>query len=62
MVEFIVNSKTYTTTKALLSMVNYKRELRMEADVRRGKVEKVIKFVERIKKIHEKARAVLRKI
>jgi len=32
--------------------VNYGRELRMEVDIRKkGKVEKVIEFVERIKKI-----------
>ena len=44
-------------------MVNYEKELRIGADVKRkGKMEKVIKFVKRIKKIHEKAGAVLRKI
>ena len=33
-------------------MVNYDRELRMEVDIRRKeKVEKVMEFVERIKKI-----------
>jgi len=44
-------------------MVNYGKKLRIGADVKRkGKVEKVIKFVKRIKKIYEKAGAVLRKI
>jgi len=44
-------------------MVNYRRELRIGADIRRKeKVEKVINFVKRIKKIHEKAEVVLRKI
>ena len=33
-------------------MVNYSRDLRMGADIRRkGKVEKTMKFAERIKKI-----------
>jgi len=42
--------------------VNYSRELRIEADIKRkGKVEKVIKFAERMKKVQEKAGAVLRK-
>ena len=35
-----------------LFMTNYRRELRMEVDIRRkGKMEKVMEFVERIKKI-----------
>ena len=35
-------------------MVNYGRELRMEADIRKkGKVEKAMEFVERIKKVQE---------
>jgi len=63
MAGFIVNSKIYTETNSLLSMVNYRRELRIGADIRRKeKVEKVINFVKRIKKIHEKAEVVLRKI
>ena len=42
--------------------MNYSRELRIEADIKRkGKVEKVIKFTERMKKVQEKAGAVLRK-
>jgi len=43
-------------------MANYKRELRMGIDIRRkGKMEKVIEFAERIKKIQEDTRAALRK-
>jgi len=35
-----------------LFIANYKRELRIEADIRRKeKVEKVIEFVERMKKV-----------
>ena len=40
------------TTKVSLFMANYERELRMGIDIRRkGKMEKVIEFAERIKKI-----------
>ena len=43
-------------------MANYKREMRMGGDIRKkGKVEKAMEFVERIKKIHEEAGAVLKK-
>jgi len=43
-------------------MTNYKRELRMEVDIRRKeKVEKVTEFVERIRKFQEKVGAALRK-
>ena len=44
-------------------MVNYRRKLRMRVDIRRkGKVEKAIEFVKRIKKVQEKAGATLRKL
>jgi len=43
-------------------MVNYKRELKMRVNIKRkSKVEKVIEFAERIKKIQKKVGAVLRK-
>jgi len=43
-------------------MVNYKRELRMGIDIRRKrKIEKVMEFSERIKKIQEDAGAALRR-
>jgi len=58
-----VNNKTYLATKVSLFIANYGRELRMKADIRRkGKVEKVIEFAERIKKVQEKAGVALRKI
>jgi len=41
-------------------MINYSRELRIEAE-RKEKVEKATKFVEKIKKVQEKAEVVLRK-
>ena len=60
--EFAVNNKVHTATKVLSFMANYGRELRMEGDIRkRGKVEKVMKFVERMKKVHEEAGAALKK-
>ena len=41
-------------------MANYGRELRMEVDLRRkGKIEKAIEFVERIRKVQEEAKAAL---
>jgi len=44
-------------------MVNYSRELRTRADIRRkGKVENIIDFVEKMKKLQEKAEVVLKKI
>ena len=49
-------------TKVLPFMANYGRELRMGGDIRkRGKVEKATEFVERMKKVHEKAGAALKK-
>ena len=61
--EFAVNNKIYIVTKVLLFMANYGRELRMEGDIRKkGKVESAIEFIERTKKVHEKAGAALKKI
>ena len=48
--EFAVNNKVYLAMKVLLFMANYRRELRIGIDIKRkGKVEKAIKFVERMK-------------
>jgi len=61
--EFAVNNKVHTATKVLPFMANYGRELRMGDDIRRrGKVEKVMEFVERMKKVHKDAGAVLKKV
>ena len=50
--KFVVNNKIYSATKMFLFIANHGRELRMGADIRKkGKVEKVIEFVERIKKM-----------
>ena len=60
--EFTVNNKVHTATKVSLFMANYGREMRMGGDIRkRGKVEKAVEFVERMKRIYEEAGAVLKK-
>jgi len=60
--EFVVNNKVYTATKVSLFMANYGRELRMGDNIRkRGKVEKAMEFMERIRKVHEEAEAALKK-
>ena len=49
-------------TRILSFIANYKRELRMGMNIRRKeKVEKVTEFAERMRKIQEKAGAVLKK-
>jgi len=61
-VEFVVNNKVHTVMKVSPFMANYGRELRMGGDIRkRGKVEKIMEFVERMKKVHEEAGAALKK-
>jgi len=61
--EFVVNNKVHTATKVLPFMANYGRELRMGGDIRkRGKVEKVTEFMERIKKVHKEVGAALKKV
>jgi len=52
MAEFVVNNKIHSITKVFLFMINYSRELRMGADIRRkGNVKKTTEFAEKIKKI-----------
>jgi len=61
--EFTVNNKVYLATKVSLFIVNYDRELRMRANIRRkGKVENVMEFSERMKKVQEEAEAALREV
>ena len=60
--EFAINNKTHLITKVSLSIANYGRELRIGIYFRRkGKIEKVIEFAERMKKIQKEAGAVLKK-
>ena len=62
MTKFAVNKKTHLITKVFLFIANYRRELRMGADIKkRGKVEKVTEFAERIKKVQKEAEVALRK-
>ena len=63
MAEFVVNNKTHSATKISLFIMNYGRELKIEADIRRkGKVERAIEFVKRIKKVQKKTEVILRKV
>jgi len=44
-------------------MANYRRELRMEADIRKKeKIEKAMEFVERLKRVQEEVGAALKKV
>ena len=54
--KFAVNNKVHITTKMSPFMTNYGRELKMEGDIRKKeKVESVVEFVERMKRVHEEA-------
>jgi len=60
--EFTVNNKIYLTTKVSPFMANYGREVRMEGNIqKKGKVEKAMEFVERMKRVQEEAGAALKK-
>ena len=62
MAEFTINNKVHSTTKVSLFMANYGRELRMGGDIRRkGKVEKAMEFVEKLKRVQEEVEAALKK-
>ena len=46
--EFVINNKTYSTTKVSPFMANYSRKLKMGIDLRRKeKIEKATEFAER---------------
>jgi len=60
--EFAVNNKIHSTIKISLFMANYGREVRMGGDIwKKGKVEKVMEFVERMKSVQEEAEAASKK-
>jgi len=60
--EFIVNNKVHSATKISPFTAIYGRELGIGADIRRkGKVEKVTEFAERMRKIQEETRVTLKK-
>jgi len=61
-VEFMYNNKIHMVTKILLFKVNYGQDPRMGFERRKKKKYKAAeKFIERIKKIQEKAKVVLGK-
>ena len=63
LVEFAINNKAYSTTKMSLFIVNYGRKLKIGIDIRRKeKMEKVTKFVERMKKVQKETRVALKRI
>ena len=58
-----MNNKAHTATKVSPFMANYRRELRMEGDIRKKKkIKNATKFAERIKRVYKKAGAALKKI
>ena len=60
--KFTANNKVHSATKVFLFMENYGRELRIRANIRRKeKVEKTMKFPERMKKIQKKVGVALKK-
>ena len=60
--EFVINNKAHLTTKVSPFIVNYRRELRMGVDTRRkGKMEKSMEFVKKMKKIQEEAVVALKR-
>ena len=62
-VEFAVNNKVHSTTKVSLFIANYGRELRIGEDLRKkGKVEKAMEFIERLKRVQEEAEVALKKV
>jgi len=62
MAEFVYNNKIHTVTKTLPFKVNYGQDPRMGFERRRkGRYEAVGKFMEKMKKIQEKAKAALGK-
>jgi len=51
----------HLTTKISPFIANYKREIRMEVDLRRkGKVEKAMEFAERMRKVQETGVSLMR--
>jgi len=61
--EFAFNNKVHIMTKSLPFKVNYEQELRMGFKIKKKeKYAKVEKFVKKMKKIHEEAKAALKKL
>ena len=63
MAEFTVNNKIHSMTKMSPFMANYGREVRIGEDIwKKGKVEKAMKFVKRMKRVQEKVGVALKKM
>ena len=61
--EVAVNNKVHLATKVLPFIANYRKELRIEIDIRKKeKIKKVTEFAERMRKVQEEAGVVLRKV
>ena len=59
----MVNNKVHTATKVSLFIANYRKELKMGGNIRRKeKVEKTTEFVEKLKRVQEKAGAALKRM
>ena len=59
----MINNKIHLTTKVSPFMANYGRKLRMGVDLRRkGKIEKAMEFVERMRKVQEEAGVALTRV
>ena len=60
--EFAINNKVYLTTKVFLFRANYSRELRIGVDLKRKeKMEKTTEFAERIRRVQEEVRVLLKR-
>ena len=60
--EFAINNKIHLTTKVSPFIANYGRELEIGINLRRKrKVEKVIEFVERMRRVQEEVEAALKR-
>ena len=60
--EFAINNKIHLITKVFLFIANYERKIRMEVDLRRKeKIEKVMEFVEKMRKVQKEVGAVLKR-
>ena len=58
-----MNNKVHIATKVSSFMANYRRELRMDKDIKRKeKVEKAMEFIERMKQVQEEAGMTLKKV
>ena len=61
--EFVFNNKVYTTTKSSPFKVNYRRELKIDFEIRKKKKHMKVKiFVMKMKEMYEEVKAALKKL